>query len=269
VAVQENSVAVVTGGASGIGRATALVLARAGWQVMIADIAEQRAAAVVAEIADGGGRAMTVRTDVSCETEVQAMVQSCVRQLGPPQALCNLAADLGETLLRDRDLMEMDVAVWDRAMAVNLRVVMLTTKHLLPYLVDRRSSIVNCSSVAASAGDTQRFAYGASKAAIIALTKYTATSYGHRGVRCNAVAPGLVMTDVARERLDGRAQQVARAKRLLAEECSPEDVAEVVCFLASPRAAAVTGTVVTVDSGCSAHGPGYTQGSGNIPPGGY
>ena len=189
-------VAIVTGAASGIGRATALALAAEGAAVVLADLSGDGAERVAREITDAGGRALAQLTDVGDESSIAAMVEAAVKTFGGLDVLHNNAAATEPTLLSgDLELTSMDVAIWDRTLAINLRGPMLGCKHAIPRMLERGGGvIVNTSSAAALAGDLVRSAYGASKAGLDALTRYVATQYGKRGIRCNSIAPGVIAT---------------------------------------------------------------------------
>jgi NAD(P)-dependent dehydrogenase (short-subunit alcohol dehydrogenase family) len=254
-----DKVAVVTGAASGIGRATASLLAAGGAKVLVADIDAEGAAAVADDITGRGGTARAHRVDVADEAAVAGMVAATVDHFGRLDVLHNNAAALGRDVLgRDRDIVDLDVEVWDRTMAVNARGVLLGCKHAIPRMLEGGGGvIVNTSSAAAWSAATTAAAYGASKAAVGALTAYVATMYGKQGIRCNAVAPGLVLTDGARARLSDHQRQRFLDAHLTPGAAGPDDVARVVAFLASDEAAYMTGHTVVIDGGMFVHSPLY------------
>jgi len=255
----EGRVAVVTGAASGIGRATARLMAAEGASVVVADLDGSGAGAVAVAIVAAGGRAIPVEVDVSEEAAVADMIAAAVGKFGRLDVLHNNAAALGADVFdHDRDIVGLDVEVWDRTMAVNARGVLLGCKHAIPRMLDGGGgAIVNMSSGAAWAAATTAAAYGASKAAVGALTAYVATMYGKQGIRCNAVAPGLVMTEAAQRRLSDDQRQMFLDVHLTPDLASPEDLARAVVFLASDDAAYVTGQTVVVDGGMFVHSPTY------------
>ena len=254
-------VAIVTGSASGIGRATALALAAEGAAVVIADLSGDGAERVAREITDGGGRAVAQLTDVGDESSIAAMVEAAVKSFGGVDVLHNNAAATEPQLLSgDLELTAIDVAIWDRTLAINLRGPMLGCKHAIPRMLERGGgAIVNTSSAAALAGDLVRTAYGASKAGLDALTRYVATQYGKRGIRCNSIAPGVIATPALAANVPP--QQIAAYERshLTPRLGRPEDIAKAVVFLASDDAAFITGQVISVDGGLLAHHPSYSD----------
>jgi NAD(P)-dependent dehydrogenase (short-subunit alcohol dehydrogenase family) len=249
---------IVTGAGSGIGRAAAHALAREGAWVLVVDIDAASAQKVAGEI---GPSALPCTADVSDEPSVRRMVQAAVDGFGGVDVLHNNAADSSAaTMGRDGDLLELDAAVWDRAFAVNARGVMLGCKHAIPSMLARGGgSIINTSSVASLRGDAHRAAYGASKGAVNALTLYVATMYGKRGIRCNAIAPGVIRTPALDQNVPREALAVFESNTLVPRLGLPEDVAQCVVWLASDASAFVTGQVLRVDGGTMSHHPTWAQ----------
>lgn len=253
-------VAIVTGGGSGIGRATALLLASEGASVTVADIASDPAHAVVEAIVAAGGSARAQVVDVSDPAAVEAMVADAVAAFGGLDVLHNNAAALDQNRL-DQDVATMDLATWDRVLAVNLTGPMLGCRFAIPAMLERGAgSIVNTASAAAFYGSHSLAAYGTSKAGLVALTRYVATAYGERGIRCNAVAPGVVVDEQAQAALGGPMGDRLRrysTSHLIGRLGYPEEIARTVAFLASDDAAFVTGETLRVDGGFTAHTPTY------------
>jgi NAD(P)-dependent dehydrogenase (short-subunit alcohol dehydrogenase family) len=255
----DGRVAIVTGAAAGVGRATAQRFAAEGAAVVAADIRGEAAEAVAAGIRAAGGRASAAAVDVSDEKAVAALIAGALEQFGRLDVMHNNAAALQpEVIGRDADLTGLDLRIWERTLAVNATGIMLGCKHAVPALrASGGGVIVNMASVSALFGDSIRSAYGSSKAAIIALTRYVATMYGRERIRCNAVAPGLIMNDTTRAALSEDQLAVFGAERILPWPAEPEDIAAVVTWLASDEARCITGQTIVVDSGTTAHRPQY------------
>jgi NAD(P)-dependent dehydrogenase (short-subunit alcohol dehydrogenase family) len=253
-----SEIALVTGAGSGIGAACAHRLARDGATVVVTDLEGGRAEQVATAIVDAGGSAVGLALDVAAEKDVATVVRRVVDDVGVVSVLVNNAAatDLSGSG-RDRDVVTMDVEVWDRTLAVNLRGAMLLCRAVLPGMLSAgRGSIVNTSSGAASAAEHTRPAYGASKAALEALTRSVAVTYGPAGIRCNAVAPGLTLTAA----VTGPGRGLEKMRTLFQRHTpsalgAADDVASVVAFLASDAARYVNGVVVRVDGGMGAAQP--------------
>lgn len=254
-------VAVVTGGGAGVGAATSKLFAAEGAAVVVADIDGTAADVVAASITAAGGAASGFTVDVSDEDAVAALMAAAMERYGRLDVLYNNAAVLSpEVHLRDLDLVDLDLEVWERTMAVNTRGVMLGCKHAVPPMrAGGGGAIVNAASVSGLLGDDVRAAYGASKAAVIGLTRYVASMYGRHGIRCNSVAPGLIMTDTARAVLTERHYAELAAERLLPWAAEPDDIAATVAWLASDEARCITGQTLVVDSGTTAHRPGHAM----------
>ena len=258
----EGQVAIVTGGGSGAGRATARLLAAEGAAVVIADLRADAARETADEITLTGAQALGVETDVSSEESVRTMVATAAETFGRLDILHNNAAALSPELHRaDGDLTTLDLETWNVAMSVNAAGVMLGCKHAVPAMraSGRGGAIVNTASVSALFGDEVRAAYGSSKAAVIALTRYVATMYGREGIRCNAVVPGLIMSPTAQAALSDHQLAAFAAERLLPWAADPEDIANAVAWLASNDARCVTGQMIVVDSGTTTHRPQHAM----------
>src|SRR5947207_7219225 len=249
----EGKVAIVTGAGSGIGEATARLMVREGASVVVADINGAEAERVAGEL---GSSAVAAEVDVSDEPSVVRMVETAVKRFGGLDVLHNNASDASTNEV-DRDIVELDMAVFDRLVAVNLKGPFLGCKHAIPHMLARGGgSIVNTASIEGFVGRGLRAAYGAAKAGVVLLTKSVASQYGTRGIRCNAVAPGLVLTPALEhhyptpERLPA-SQALYPMPRL----CAPEDVANAVLFLASDEAAYINATTLMVDGGATVYMP--------------
>lgn len=254
-------VAIVTGAASGIGRATALALAQAGAAVVVADLNEDGAQTVAKQIEARGQRARGQGVDVGDEAAVAAMVEAAVESFGGLDILHNNAADSDPALMgRDGPIADLDAEVWDRTMRINLRGPMLGCKYAIPRMLERGGgAIVNTSSASGLTGDETRAAYGASKAGLQSLTQYVATQYGKQGIRCNAIAPGVIATAALAANVPAEQIAIYEANTLAPRLGRPEDIAAAVVFLASPAAEFITGQILSVDGGLLAHHPAVSE----------
>lgn len=254
-------VAIVTGAASGIGRACALRLAAEGAAVVIGDVDEAGATAVVDEIEKAGGRGLARRTDVSDEAAFRSLIAAAIEAFGRLDILHNNAAALGRTGIGgDMDITSLAVDTWDRTMAVNARSVMIGCKHAIPAMLETGGgSIINTSSGAASLGGLTGTAYASSKAAVNCLTQYVATQYGKRGIRCNAILPGLIMTPAVDMGMSEETVKMILDHHMTPEAGRPEDIAAMVAFLASDESRYVTGQLLRVDGGITNHAPTYAD----------
>jgi NAD(P)-dependent dehydrogenase (short-subunit alcohol dehydrogenase family) len=249
-------VAIVTGagGEGGIGACTARLLAAAGAQVVLADLGNTQLEQTSAALLRDGFEVCPWATDISDERSVEALIRFTQKKYGRLDILDNNAASQGQP--EDRDVTTMPVALWDHIMGVNARGTMLVCKHALPLMMDGGGgSIINISSGTSSAGDFYATAYAASKGAINTLTRYVATQYGARGVRCNALVLGLIATPVLEKVMPLPLREIFRDNKLTGRLGEPRDVAEMVVFLASDRSRYITGQLLPVDGGFYAHTP--------------
>jgi NAD(P)-dependent dehydrogenase (short-subunit alcohol dehydrogenase family) len=251
----EGKVAIVTGGAGGIGSATARALAREGASVAVVDIDPAGSERVAGEIVAAGGEALAVATDLSSESDVVAAVEAVVGHFGRLDVLHNNAALTDSDFLnRDTPVTGLDLEVWNRTLAVNLTSQMLTCKHAIPEMVKHGGgSIINMSSGASLKGDRTRTAYGVSKAGVNTLTMYVAASHGKRNIRVNTIVPGLIITDAVRAHLNDEILAGLSRAILTTHLGEPDDIANTVVFLASEESKYITGQMFLVDGGMSAH----------------
>ncbi|MEV7013057.1 SDR family NAD(P)-dependent oxidoreductase [Streptosporangium sp. NPDC051022] len=259
-------VVIITGAGSGIGKAAAELMCREGASVLVADYDGAAAGAVADGIRDGGGRAVPYAVDVTDDDSVAAMVEAAVREYGRLDVLCNHVG--GTDPRKDLDLLRMDMAEFQRAVDLNVRSTLTGSRHALPHLIDAGGgSIVNTASVGGLLGDSLQTAYGAVKAAVINITRYVAVQYGPRGVRCNAVAPGAVMTPALRDNLPAEAIERLEGHNALPYLGTPEDIGNVMLFLASEESRYMTGQVLVVDGGMTCQAPTAPDRRDLLPPG--
>jgi len=254
-------VAIVTGSATGIGSATAKRLAADGASVVVADLNDLDAHETVEQIRRDGGAAVAQHVDVSEESSVIDMIDRAVSEYGRLDILHNNAAALGDDGQRaDVAITGGRIEVWDRILAVNLRGVMLGCKHAIPKMTAGGGGvIVNTSSTAAMAGGPAAVAYSASKSAIFSVTQHVASRYGRQGIRCVAVAPGLIVTPHVERNIDPRWKHVMMRQQCTDHIGRPADIADVVAFLVSDDARFVTGVLIPVDGGQTCHRPSFAD----------
>jgi NAD(P)-dependent dehydrogenase (short-subunit alcohol dehydrogenase family) len=243
-------VAVVVGGATGIGAATAARLGEEGCQVVIGDVASDAAARTADRIVAAGGTATPVAFDLADPQSVARLIGSAATIYGGIDLLFNVGADMS-AIRADTDVVDIDFDVWDRVMAVNLRGYLAAMKFAIPRMVDRgHGAIVNMSSAAAFQGEPARPAYATAKAGIGALTRHVASRWGKEGIRCNAVAPGFTATEAIRSAPQWPELQAAALKRIRGTRVGdPGDIAALVAFLLSEEGAWINGQVVNIDGG--------------------
>jgi NAD(P)-dependent dehydrogenase (short-subunit alcohol dehydrogenase family) len=254
-------VVVITGAASGMGRASALLCAERGAAVVAADLNADGAADVVGEIESAGGAALAHAVDLTVEEAVQTLVDAAVERFGTVHALYNnaYAVHPGAAV----DLVDTTLEAWEWTMRTCLTSQFLCCRAVLPHMLEHGAgSIINVSSGNGLAGSTTSAAYGAAKAGTIVLTKYIATQYGKRGIRCNTIVPGWTIetgwtkgeedfTDAQRKLFDRALDDVCMSRLAV-----PDDIAPVVAFLASDDAKYVQAATIDVNGGLLAHMPG-------------
>jgi NAD(P)-dependent dehydrogenase (short-subunit alcohol dehydrogenase family) len=256
-----DAVAVVTGAAQGIGRVTALMLAAHGARVTVMDINAEGAHAVGEEVRAAGGEAHVVVGDVSKDSDVARTVDETVDHFGGLDVMVNNAVVYDRDIEgRDLNVVSTPDEVWARTMEVNLHGAVLGCRHAIPAMLARGGgSIVNVGSTAGFSGDTNHVAYAASMAAKYSLTRSVATSHGKLGIRCNAIATGLVLSPTARTNLDPVKMGVYRDNLLVPDFAEPEDIASLIVFLASDAGRYITGQTIIADGGFQAHQPWHAQ----------
>ena len=249
-----DKVALITGAGGAMGRLAALTFAREGARVVAADIAEGAVQETAGAVASAGGRAVAVTADVSVEQQVREMVRAGVAAFGRLDILYNNAGIFPE---RDGSVVDIDAAVWDHVMAVNVKSIYLCCKHGIPELLrGGGGSIINIASFVALVGCTvPQDAYTASKGAVIALTKSLAVQFGPRHVRTNAIAPGPIETPLLTSwLLDNPDAKQLRLNRIpMGRFGRPEDIVNLALYLASDESAWVNGSVMVADGGITSN----------------
>ena len=245
----ENKVALITGAGSGLGLATAKAFAASGASVVLADWHEKSVQTAAAELASQGHKALAIRCDVSDDAQVEAMVEQTVATFGRLDAaynnagVQNLLAETADTTRED----------YDRVMGINLRGVWSCMKFELQQMRKQGSgSIVNCSSIGGLVGGAERGIYHAAKHGVIGFTRSAALEYAKRGIRINAVCPGLIWTPMADQMVasgQGDALDAMLQAVPMGRYGRPEEIADVVLWLSSDAASYVTGQSISVDGG--------------------
>ena len=244
----DGKVVLVSGGASDIGRATALRLAGAGAAVVIGDVSIEGAASVAEEVEGAGGRAIGVLCDVRREESVVAFVERAVAAFGTVNAVDHNAAWSHPRL--DTDAIGVDLGVWERAIEITTRGALLLARHAIPVMTaGGGGSIVMISSGTSTIGESTRVAYGVSKAALNQLMRHLAVRYGRDGIRANAIAPGFILTETAAAQVPADVQARLAAANPTRRLGTSDDIARVVVFLCSDDAGYVNGQVLHVDGG--------------------
>lgn len=243
----KGKVALVTGAGRGIGSAVARALAAEGALVIVNyNGSKDRAEAVVKEIKASGGDALSYGCDVSDFAACQTMVQELIEQYQHIDILVNNAG-----ITRDGLLMKMSEEDFDRVLDINLKGCFHTIRHLSRYFLKQKSGrIINISSVSGIMGNPGQANYSASKAGVIGLTKSVARELASRGITCNAVAPGFIETDMT-DAMPDVAKDKAKEQIPMGRIGQPGEIADLVVFLASDKAAYLTGQVIAVDGGMS------------------
>jgi meso-butanediol dehydrogenase / (S,S)-butanediol dehydrogenase / diacetyl reductase len=248
----KNKVAVITGAGAGIGKASAILLAKEGAQIGVADFDLGAAEQTTSLIREAGGQAIPLRADVSVESDCARMVQTVWDRWGHLNILCNIAGIvLGGVLDKTTD------EEWNASMDVNLRGIYLCSKHAIPFM--RRAgggAIVNMASVAGLMGVKNRAAYSASKGGVIALTKSMAIDYVDERIRVNSICPGTVDSPSLQKRLEALPDPAAARREFMARQPMkrfgrPDEIAYAVLFLCSDESSFITGTEIVVDGGMS------------------
>lgn len=240
----KDKVAIVTGGAKGIGRETALVFARAGAKVVVADFDSEAGENTAGEIIASGGQAIFSKVDVTDRENVQAMVEEAKERFGRIDILVNNAG-----ITADAFLLKMTEAQWDRVIGVNLKGVFNCTQLVAPVMIEQGGGVIlNASSVVGVYGNIGQTNYAATKAGVIGMTKSWAKELGRKGIRVNAVAPGFIISEMT-AKVPEKLLEVMKEKTALNRLGEVQDVAHTYLFLASDYASYITGQVLGIDGG--------------------
>jgi len=248
----EGKVALITGGASGMGMVASRLFASEGASVVLTDVADEPGEAVAAEIRAAGGEAAYVHADVSSEDDTRTMVAAAVEAFGGLHVLYNNA---GVMLGDDGSVTTTDAAIWDRTLSINVMGVANGCKHGIPAMIDSGGgSIINVASFVAWMGAaTSQTAYTASKGAVLAMTREIAVEYARKGIRCNALCPGPIDTPLLAELLSDPARRQRRFVHIpMGRLGQAEELAKAALFLASDDASFMTGASLIVDGGITA-----------------
>jgi NAD(P)-dependent dehydrogenase (short-subunit alcohol dehydrogenase family) len=250
-------IAIVTGAAGGIGAASARRLAADGAIVILADIDAKAAEAAAANIESAIAHAV----DLTDEISVKVLADFAIERFGRIDILHNNAAIQNDAQRqKDLDVVNLDVAAWDMAMAVNVRGAMLMSKYVIPHMIARGGgSIIHSASGFGVQGEATLTAYGVSKAALIHLNRMIATQYGKQNVRSNCMVIGFVLTPLAIESTPDVVKDILLTHHLTPELGAPEDIANLVAFLASDESKFITGAAIPIDGGVTAHQPSYAD----------
>jgi NAD(P)-dependent dehydrogenase (short-subunit alcohol dehydrogenase family) len=248
VGLLAGKVVLVSGGASDIGRATALRLGDEGASVVVGDVAEEGAVAAAEEVVAAGGHAVGLRCDVRSEASVNAFVERAVTEFGGVDCIDHNAAWSHPRL--DTDAVGVDLGVWERAVEITTRGALLLARAAIPVMTaGGGGSIVTISSGTSTIGESTRVAYGVAKAALNQLTRHLAARYGRDGIRANAIAPGFILTATAEASVPAEMQRRLAQANPTRRLGTPDDIARVVVFLCSDASAYVNGQVLHVDGG--------------------
>lgn len=248
----ENKVALVTGGGSGIGRATSLAFSREGAKVVVAEINSEAGEETVSAIKESGGESIFVHVDVASATGVQKMISRVVETYGRLDCAHNNAGIEGDFTAR---LHEYTEETWDRLIGINLKGVWLCLKYEIQHMLEAGGgSIVNTASVAGLVGSRNLSAYVASKHGVVGLTKAAALEYAQEGIRINAVCPGIIDTPMVQRLLTGREgyERSISTRQPIGRLGRPQEIAEAVIWLSSDAASFVTGHAMAVDGAMTA-----------------
>jgi NAD(P)-dependent dehydrogenase (short-subunit alcohol dehydrogenase family) len=246
-------IAVITGAASGMGKATAEMYAAEGAKVVVSDLRVEAAQAVVSDIEARGGTAIAVAANVAKEEDVQQLINTTIEKFGTIDILVNNAGIMDNFV----PAAELTDELWERVFAINATGPMRTARKVLPLFIEKKNGvIVNIASAGGLQGSRAGAAYTASKHAVVGFTKNVGFQYANLGIRCNAIAPGGVNTNIGTTINTPNPfgiERVMAGMNLNPRTGEPEEIAKVALFLASDDASFVNGTVITADAGWTAY----------------
>lgn len=251
----EGKVAFITGAGAGIGRASAKLFAEEGASVVIAEKNAEAGALVAKEIEAAGGRALAIATDVTDEASVERAVAAAIERFGAIHVLFNCA---GGSIPQDGPVADVDLAVWDHTIGLDLKGTLLCCRHVIPKIIEAGGgSVVNSGSVVALMGHPIHV-YAAAKGGVLSLTRSLASTYGRQKVRVNAICPGLVLSDRIKSRMGNGLMEQAASSGLSLEALpfalgEPIDIARVALFLASDESRMIHGAIIPAEGGMSAY----------------
>ncbi|MGC5343044.1 SDR family NAD(P)-dependent oxidoreductase [Streptomyces sp. DT24] len=261
----KDKVAIITGAGSGIGLAAARLMSHEGAKVVVADYDAASAEAGARALTEAGGEALPCTVDVTDDTSVGDMVEAAVREYGRLDVLCNHVG--GTNPRKDLDLLRLDMDEFGRAVDRNVRSTLIGSRHAVPHMIrGGGGSIINTASVAGLVGDVLQISYGAVKAAVVNITKSIAVQYGPQNIRCNAVAPGAIMTPALLDNLPDEVIEALKGYNALPYLGAPEDIGHTMVFLASDEARYLTGQLLVVDGGMTSQSPAVPGRRAMLPP---
>lgn len=248
--VLDGKVAIITGAAMGMGKATAMLFAEAGAKVVVADMNEEKGQEVVREIQDANGEAIFVKVDISDAGQVKTMIDETVRTYGKLDVAINNAALTPD----DKPVAEFDESYWDKLIDIDLKGTALCMKYEIQQFLKQGNggSIVNISSVSGFRPQPNNIAYVAAKHGVVGMTKVAAMEYGDKNIRVNSVAPGAIDTPMLRgalEQFGFTEEEYAPQLSLLGRFGQPEEIAQASLWLASDQSSYITGTTIHADAG--------------------